>query len=63
MQVLDRTPEIDNLSAAGRRIDPAALHGAVAFENVRFAYPSRAGQTVLHDFSLRINPGQVCVSV
>ena len=34
------------------------MRGAIAFEGVRFAYPSRPDQAVLADFSLRIAPGQ-----
>ena len=59
LQVIDRKPDIDNLSTTGRRIDAASLHGRISFEGVKFAYPSRPGQTVLHDFSLRIERGQV----
>jgi ATP-binding cassette subfamily B protein len=39
------------------------VRGAIAFENVRFCYPSRPQTPALHDFSLRIAPGETVALV
>ena len=42
--------------------DPAALpqklRGEIIFDHVTFAYPTRAGDPVLHDLSFRVAPGE-----
>ncbi|MBX3611012.1 MAG: ATP-binding cassette domain-containing protein [Hydrogenophaga sp.] len=42
---------------------PPAGGSALAFENIRFNYPSRPSQAALTDFSLRIEPGQTVALV
>jgi len=37
---------------------PEPARGEIAFEAVRFAYPSRLGQPALDGFSLRVEPGE-----
>ncbi len=54
-QLLDRRPKIDPRSSQG--IKPAP-HGNLEFQNVMFEYPIRPGQTVLHNISLTISPGE-----
>ena len=61
--VLDRTPLIERSAGIpGLTID-RNLDGDVSFVHVNFAYPSRAEINVLHDFSLRIAPGEVVALV
>lgn len=65
--VLDRTPLIErsNESQTGKTgltID-RNLDGDVSFDQVNFAYPSRADIQVLHDFTLHISPGEVVALV
>jgi ABC transporter fused permease/ATP-binding protein len=58
--VIDTVPEIRDPAA------PIALppgKGAIAFERVSFAYPSRRGQPVLTDVDLEIRPGEVVALV
>jgi len=42
---------------------PEPAIGQVAFKAVSFSYPSRPGQTVLHQFDLRIQPGETVALV
>ena len=42
---------------------PQAAQGAIAFEHVEFHYPSRPDTPALHDFSLRIRPGETVALV
>ncbi len=42
---------------------PAHPTARLAFDHVRFAYPSRPDQPALHDFSLRIEPGETVALV
>jgi len=42
---------------------PQALQGALAFEHVEFHYPSRPDTPALHDFTLRIQPGETVALV
>ncbi|MGR8922073.1 MAG: ABC transporter transmembrane domain-containing protein [Gammaproteobacteria bacterium] len=42
---------------------PARLDGALAFEAVRFCYPSRPERAALDDFSLAIRPGETVALV
>ncbi len=58
--VIDTVPEIRNPDA------PVALpagKGAITFDKVSFAYPSRRGQPVLTDVDLDIRPGEVIALV
>lgn len=34
------------------------VRGLVEFDHVRFAYPDKPDETVIHDFSVRVKPGQ-----
>ena len=42
---------------------PQPARGAVAFENVTFAYPTRPEQPALKNFTLRVRPGQTIALV
>ena len=42
---------------------PAPVKGAVAFEQVRFHYPSRPGQSALDGVTLRVRPGETVALV
>ena len=42
---------------------PSPAQGAIAFEHVRFAYPSRPDDAALHDLSLAIRPGETVAIV
>lgn len=58
--VIDTVPDIRD------REQPVALpagKGAIAFEGVSFAYPSRRAQPVLNDVTLTIEPGEVVALV
>jgi ATP-binding cassette subfamily B protein len=56
-----RSPIVDPPAASAL---PARRGGlAVAFEAVRFVYPSRPQHAVLEDFSLRVEPGQTVALV
>ncbi len=35
-----------------------AVRGAVEFDHVRFAYPDKPEETIIHDFSVSVRPGQ-----
>jgi len=53
--ILHRYPQIRPYK--GKIIPKDQLKGKIEFKNVSFAYPSRPDITVLHDFSLTIEPG------
>jgi ABC-type multidrug transport system fused ATPase/permease subunit len=55
--LIDRQPEIDNLSTTGLTPDPSTVKGKLEFRNVTFAYPSRPSVRVLDNFSLVIEAG------
>jgi ABC transporter fused permease/ATP-binding protein len=60
--VIDTVPEIrDPEPSITRPLPPGK--GAVTFEGVSFAYPSRRGQPVLTDVALDIAPGEVVALV
>ena len=42
---------------------PQPLQGAIEFEHVEFRYPSRPDTAALHDFSLRVQPGETVALV
>lgn len=42
---------------------PQPLRGALAFEHVEFHYPTRPDTPALHDFTLRIHPGETVALV
>ena len=57
--VLDRVPELP--VDGGGRLD--RIDGRIAFERLRFAYPTRPDVAVLDDVSLTIAPGEVVAFV
>ncbi|MCX5745988.1 MAG: ABC transporter transmembrane domain-containing protein [Proteobacteria bacterium] len=58
--VIDTVPDVRDVAAP---VSLPAGKGAVRFEHVSFAYPSRRGQPVLADVSLDIAPGEVIAVV
>lgn len=58
---IDRVPLIDADDNTGRVLDHVC--GEVRFETVRFAYPSRPDNLVLHDFNLVVPAGQTVALV
>jgi ATP-binding cassette subfamily B protein len=42
---------------------PDPVRGAIAFEGVEFRYPSRPDVSALHDFTLRVEPGETVAVV
>lgn len=59
---------LSSRSPVGEPAEPQALPLSqqgleVEFENVQFHYPSRPGQPALHDFSLRLAPGETVALV
>lgn len=57
-QLMDRQP---NVSSGAVR--PESLVGAVRFDGVRFAYPTRPDIDVLTDFDLQLDPGETVALV
>lgn len=60
-QLLNEQPGI--AAPAHPRALPQPPQGSVAFENVTFRYPTRQEVSALHDFSLRIAPGETVAVV
>ena len=65
---LGRIGELLDTDAAIRSPDqpvrlPHPVRGALRFEHVEFRYPSRPDQAAIHDFSLRIEPGETVALV
>lgn len=58
--VIDTVPEIREPDAP---LGLPAGGGAISFEQVSFAYPSRRGQPVLRDVDLEVRPGEVVALV
>ena len=56
--LLDEEPQIVSRNGA---VAPTRAHGAIELESVAFAYPGR--DAVLHEVSLRIDPGEVVAIV
>jgi len=52
-EILDAEPDVVSGSA-----EIGDLHGAIEFRGLSFAYPNAADEEVLHDVSLRIEPGE-----
>ena len=57
-QLMDRAPGVSSGD-----LRPDALAGAVVFDGVRFAYPTRPDIDVLVDFDLQLNPGETVALV
>ena len=60
-ELLDETPRIT--APALPQPLPAALAGAVRFEQVRFAYPSHPERPVLRDLDIAVTPGETVALV
>src|SRR5690606_14418098 len=61
-EILDTEPDVVEKPGAVPLPHPKGAAGCrIEFENVRFAY--QPGETVLHDFSLRIEPGRTVALV
>lgn len=60
-EVLDKPSELDPLSLDGQM--PAACHGQIDIENLRFSYPSRPGAAILKGLSLSIPAGKTTALV
>ena len=58
-ELVDRQPQ---MAPAGGAVLPQ-VRGAVALEEVRFAYPARKDVTVLDEVTLRLDPGEVVAVV
>jgi ABC transporter fused permease/ATP-binding protein len=58
-EILQKSPSVDH--EQGRELSDA--QGAIEFEQISFAYPTRPDAQVLQDFSLRLNPGEVVALV
>lgn len=53
---IERVPKIDAMSSEGSTND--FVEGALTFENIVFAYPTRLENVVYQDLSLKIKPGE-----
>ncbi|CAJ0931151.1 unnamed protein product, partial [Mesorhabditis belari] len=60
-EVLDRTPEIDSQSEAGKK--GGAMKGKIEFNDVRFSYPTRPDVQVLKGLRFNVEPGQTVALV
>lgn len=60
-ELLSETPEIAAPPSVMPLPDPA--RGEVTFEHVEFRYPTRPDTAALHDFSLRVAPGETVALV
>ena len=58
-ELLDREPSMVPRGGA----QPAGLEGAIAFEEVRFAYPTRPDAVVLDGLELAVSPGEIIALV
>ncbi len=58
-EILDTEPEVST-PAHAVRVEPGSLEGALAIEGLDFGWPDASGERspVLHDISLRIEPGE-----
>lgn len=55
LEILDETSEI-NLNADS--VNHSTTKGAITYQNVQFAYPSRADVTILKNISFSVKPGE-----
>ncbi|KIK53745.1 hypothetical protein GYMLUDRAFT_925139 [Collybiopsis luxurians FD-317 M1] len=58
---IDRVPDIDSSDPSG--LKPDYVEGEVTLENIKFAYPSRPGTTVIQDLSLNFPAGKTAALV
>ena len=49
-------PEMEKEQAKQSSLD--AVRGEVEFSHIRFAYPDKPEETIIHDFSVHVKPGQ-----
>ncbi|XP_013885095.1 multidrug resistance protein 1 [Austrofundulus limnaeus] len=61
LMLLNKEPEIDNMSQEGQ--SPDKFEGNVSFEDVKFNYPSRADVPVLQGLKLKVKKGQTLALV
>jgi len=61
MEILSEKPVI--AAPANPVAFPLRTHGAIAFENVTFSYPTRPDAKALDGFSLRVTPGEAVALV
>jgi ABC-type multidrug transport system fused ATPase/permease subunit len=59
--VIERVPAIDSAAPGGQTLP--ALRGEIVFEDVEFAYPTRADALVLNKFNLRVPAGKTVALV
>jgi len=59
--LLDTKSKIDPFSTEGQK--PSVMLGDLSFENIEFAYPTRANITVLSKFNLEVKRGQTVAFV
>lgn len=60
-ETIDRVPTIDSADQGGLR--PSKVIGDIAFENVKFHYPSRPGVPVIKNISTVFKAGDTCALV
>jgi ATP-binding cassette subfamily B protein len=60
-ELLDVQPKI--AAPAHPVVLPQPTQGAISFDRVRFAYPTRPGEAALHDLSLSVRPGETVAIV
>lgn len=56
--VIDRVSKIDPINENGIKLNPSDVTGEIEFRNIHFSYPSRPNVTILHDYNLKIRPGE-----
>ena len=61
VELLEATDSVQDPAAPATL--PDSVQGEVAFEDVRFHYPSRPGQSALDGISLRVEPGETVALV
>ena len=59
--VVNRKPEIDSFDEGG--IKPSELKGKIAFNNVKFAYPTRRNMLILKGVTFTVNQGETVALV
>ncbi|TXT05079.1 hypothetical protein VHUM_03899 [Vanrija humicola] len=60
-ETIDRVPEIDSANDGGDR--PSSIQGTIAFDDVKFHYPSRPDVPVLKGLSTVFEAGKTCALV
>lgn len=56
-RIIERKPDLD-VTDTGNGVKPLHRGGAIHFDNVSFAYPSRPDQMILKGLTLTINDGE-----